>query len=224
AVFVGSHTEPAHMGPTWFSELGMALGTEGYDVDLVPYGDSFSAADLEDAAIVVVLPVADYPSPAGDVSLYDEAWTEDEISLLEDYVTTGGFLVLTNSAHRLKYTNRVLDANEDWPDQNDLAVAFGVRFLEEPTAASETRVTSAHPVMGGAQVLAMARGNALSFEISSGQVLVWAGEQPVIALVPFGKGEVLVLGDLGLLGSGAGEPLNLRFWRALASYARTRQP
>lgn len=222
AVFVGSHTEPAHMAPTWFIDLGMALGMEGYDVDLIPYGDSFAAPDLEDTAFVVALPVADYPSPAGDVSLYDEAWTEEEIAALEDYVTQGGLLVLTNSAHRLKYTNRVLDTNEDWSDQNDLAARFGVRFLEEPIATSEARVTADHPIMAGMRVLSLAPGNALSFEISSGEVLAVADERPVIALVPFGGGEVLVLGDLGLLGSGAGEPLNLRFWRSLAGYARSR--
>lgn len=218
ALFVGSHTEPAHMAPTWLVDLGMALGMEGYDVDLIPYGDSFGAAELEDAAFVVALPVADYASSAGSV---DEAWTEEEISALENYVTEGGLLVLTNSAHRLKYTNRVLDANEDWPGQNDLAARFGVRFLDEPIAASEARVTADHPLVAGIQVLALARGNALSFEISSGQVLARADERPVVALVPFGKGEVLVLGDLGLLGS-AGEPLNLRFWRSLGSYARSR--
>jgi len=36
------------------------------------------------------------------------------------------------------------------------------------------------------------------------------------------KGEVLVLADLGMLGSARGEPANLVFWRNLANYARGR--
>jgi hypothetical protein len=221
ALFIASHTEPVHMAPTWLIDLGMALGMEGYDVDLIPYGESFDAAEIEDAAFVVVLPVADYPSPQGDLALYDEAWTENEVAALEDYVIQGGLLVLTNSAHRMKYTNRVLDANEDWPDQNDLAERFGIRFRSGTLEGTEARVTSDHPILGGMRVLMLPGGNAVPFEIASGEVLAQVNGEAVAALVPYGGrgGEVLVLADLGLLGA-AGEPVNLGFWRALAAYAR----
>jgi hypothetical protein len=34
-------------------------------------------------------------------------------------------------------------------------------------------------------------------------------------------GQVLVLADLGILGSAAAQPANLQFWRNLARYARS---
>jgi hypothetical protein len=45
-----------------------------------------------------------------------------------------------------------------------------------------------------------------------------------VALVGSGSaaGEVLAIGELGILGSGAAQPVNFRFWGNLAQYARTR--
>ena len=70
----------------------------------------------------------------------------------------------------------------------------------------------------------MAAGNGVPFDLETGQVLSRAGDEAVIALVPYGDngGTVLVLADVGLLGQGWGEPLNLNFWRNLARYARSR--
>ena len=113
AVFVGSHTEAPHMGPPAFVELGMALALEGIDVDTIPYGTPVTAQDLHDAAMVVALPVHDYPSPEGDVTPYQEAWSAAEVDALDAYVTGGGLLVLTNSAHRLKYLAQQWETNED---------------------------------------------------------------------------------------------------------------
>jgi hypothetical protein len=123
-VFVASHTEAIHMAPTTFTDIGMLFGLNGFDVDMVPYGQPVSPADME-AELVVVLPVVDYASPDGDVDLYDEAWGQEEVAAMEAYVAGGGLLVLTNSAHRLKYSQWVLDPNEDWADANALAERFG---------------------------------------------------------------------------------------------------
>ena len=124
ALFVASHTESPLLTPTLMIEFGMALAWEGFDVDMVPYGQPVTAADLEDADLVVVLPVYDYPIPEADPS-YDEAWTEAEIEALVDYVDAGGLMVLTNSAANIRY-DRILDPNEDTLDMNDLASHFGV--------------------------------------------------------------------------------------------------
>ena len=59
AVFVASHTEVVQMSPSTLTDLGMTLVWEGYDVDLVPYRQPVTAADLQGAALVVVLPVVD---------------------------------------------------------------------------------------------------------------------------------------------------------------------
>jgi len=58
------------MAPTTFTDMGMAFEMLGFDVDMLPYGQAFGAADLADADLVVALPVVDYPSPDGGVDMY----------------------------------------------------------------------------------------------------------------------------------------------------------
>ena len=62
AVFVANHTESVHMTPMLFTDLGTILAWEGLDVDLVPWGEPLASADLEDAALVVVLRCTTIPS------------------------------------------------------------------------------------------------------------------------------------------------------------------
>ncbi len=109
------------------TEFGMALAWEGFDVDTIPYGHAVVEGDLDNTDLVVILPVHDYPSPDGQVSLYDESWTQEEADILEDYVRDGGMLVLTNSSNRLKY-NYAYEHNEDWQDINAVAGRFGVEY------------------------------------------------------------------------------------------------
>jgi hypothetical protein len=223
ALFVASHTEPVHMSPTTFTDLGMVLAWEGFDVDLVPYGQPVARADLQATDLVVVLPVADYPSPDGDAHAYDTAWSEAELTTLEAYVLDGGFLVLTNSAHRLKYVNSIQDSNEDWSDANDLAVRFGVTFRDGALKGAEAMGVGNHPLLQGLETLRLAEGNGVPFHLAAGQVLAQAGPEPAVALVEVGDagGQVLVLADVGLLGASSPEPANLRFWQNLAQYARS---
>jgi len=224
AVFIASHTEAPHMTPAALTDFGMALAWEGFDVDTVPYGRPLSPSDVEGASLVVVLPVLDYPSVVGDVTLYDEAWDPGEVATLQAYVARGGLLVLTNSANRLKYINQVLEPNEDWSDANALAVPFGVTFSAGALPGASARTSGSHALVQGVSELLMVPGNGVPFSVQSGQVLAVAGSQRAVALVGSGSagGEVLVIGDLGILGSGAAQPANLRFWRNLARYARTR--
>lgn len=221
-LFVGSHTEGVHMSPTSFVDFGMAMAWEGFDVDMVPYGRAVTAEDLRDTDIVVALPVHDYPSTDGDVNLYDEAWTTDEIDAIESYVRGGGFLVLTNSAHRLKYVNYVYESNEDWDDVNALSERFGVHYTIGGGGGSTATATGTHPLMSGVETLELAETNGVWFTASGAQELARVSVLPAVSLVVAGSGEVLVLADLGLLGSGTGEPANLVFWRNLADYARGR--
>jgi hypothetical protein len=226
ALYVGSHTEAAHMSGSSFTEFGMALAWEGIDVDTLPYGSDLAAADLEDTDLVIALPVHDYPSAEGDLSLYDEAWTTAEIDLLEDWVRGGGLLVLTNSAHRLKYLNYVYEDNEDWNDVNALAQRFGVRYSAGGLADSTATVISNHPLVAGVPSLLLASNNevynGVRFTAAGSQELARIGTRPAMALVTAGSGEVLVLADLGILGAPGGEAPNLEFWRNLAQYVRNR--
>jgi hypothetical protein len=221
AVFVASHTEAIHMTPAGLTELGMAFAMEGCDVDTVPYGQPVTAADLADADMVVVLPVHDYPSPAVDVSLYDEAWRSDEIDVLESYVRGGGTMVLTNSANRLKYLNRAYEQNEDLQDQNALASRFGITYYPRTLDGTVAEPVGSHPLMAGVDQLELVADNAVRFSTSSGQPIARASGAAAIAVVPVDSGEVIVLADLGLLGArGDGPPVNLRFWQNLARRAR----
>ena len=218
ALFVNSHTESVQMSPAAFTDLGMALAWEGFDVDMIPYGQAVTPTDLENTILVLVSPVLDYPSPDGDPTLYDEAWSQDEIDALDTYVAQGGLLVLTNSAHRLKYQPR--DPNEDWSDVNALAARFGVSYQDGTVSFTMAQTTGDHPLMAGISTLQLFEENGVSFTLSEGQVLAQAGGEPVVALVDYGSagGQVLVLADMGILASGD----NLTFWQNLAGYARSR--
>jgi hypothetical protein len=224
-LFVASHTEALLMSPIGFTDLGQTLAMAGFDVDLIPYGQAVTPADLEDAALVVVLPVLDYPSQAGDLSLYDEAWSEQEIETLEAYVANGGLLVLTNSAHRLKFSNSMIDYNEDWQSLNPLAERFGISYrfgtVYEKIFWAEK---NSHPLVERMSYLELLPGNSVPLKLQQGQVLAWADGRIVIGLVDHGDagGQVLALADVGLLGNDAGTPQSLRFWQNLAQYARSR--
>jgi len=226
-LFVASHTEPGHMTPAGFTEMGMTLAMEGIDVDLVPYGQAVTPVDLEDTDVVVVLPVLDYPTTGGDLELYDESWTQAEIDALESYAQSGGLLVLTNSRHRLKYDTAGLDPNEDWADANALASEFGVTYQDGVVEADEARTEGDHPLVKGIRTLELGPDNGIPYELASGlagEVLAWHGDTPVVTLLDHGSqgGQVLVLADVAILTSGWGEPHNLPFWQNLGQTARAR--
>jgi hypothetical protein len=222
-LFVGSHTEATHMSPVAFTELGMAWAMAGYDVDLIPYGQAVTPGDLEDADLVVALPVLDFPTAESGLEQYDEAWTQEEVDALEAYTASGGLLVLTNSLHRLKYGTLGLDPNEDWEDANALAERFGITYLEGTMEAEEAWVEGRSPLIEGVVHLDLAPGNGVPFEMDGAvdaEVLALADGEPVMALVNHGLGQVLVVADLGILGADWGGPDNLPFWQNLARYAR----
>jgi hypothetical protein len=227
ALFVGSHTEMLHMSPVAFTELGMTLAMAGFDVDLIPYGQPVTTADLEGASLVVALPVLDYPTAGGDLDLYDEAWTQAEIGALEGYAAAGGLLLLTNSRHRLKYGTIGLDPNEDWEDVNALASRFGVTYQAGALAGPGVRTDVDHPLLAGVTALELGEGNGVPFQVddeAGGQPLAWAGADPAAVLLPYGSagGEVLILADVASLSAGWTDPQNIQFWRNLATYARDR--
>jgi len=195
-------------------------------VDVIPYGQSPTAEDLADAALVLVLPVIDYPSADDDLALYDEEWHADEIDLLVQYVEQGGLLVLTNSAKRL-FFGEVSDANEDWEKVNALAGPFGVSYEGDPFPLSDARITSDHPLTENTIGLRMIANSGLPISLQAGETLAVLGEQAALGLVDYGGmgGQVLILSDLGLLDLydfGHRQRDNLTFLRNLARYARDR--
>jgi len=226
ALIIATHTEVLHMTPTMLIHLDRALAWEGFDVDVIPYGQSPSSADLTDTDLVLVLPVIDYPSVDSDLTLYDEQWRADEIELLVSYVEQGGFLILTNSANRL-FLGRVGEANEDWEDANALAAPFGISFGGDPFLTIRMFVAGFHPLTGDLFDLGLIANNGLPLSLQGGEVLAEAQGQVAIGLLDYGGagGEVLALSDLGsldLYNPREGERDNLDFLRNLARYARDR--
>lgn len=227
AVFVGTHTEVTGMTPAALTTFAMALDYMGLDVDLIPYGATFATSDLSDADMVIVLPSIDYPSEAaGSVDWYDVEWKREEVEILRQYVEEGGLLVLTNSAHRLKYFYYApFEENEDWSDMNDLAEVFGVEFLPGEIGRESAELLT-HPLTEGLSRLRLTGENAMPFIYQRGQDLARAEGKSVVALIPFGNkgGEVLVVGDLGIFDRqpDEGRAANLDFWLNLAEYAQER--
>jgi hypothetical protein len=224
ALFVGSHTEALHMSPTALIELSMTLAWSGFDVDLVPYGQAVTSGDLEDADLVIVLPVVDYPHDLTDVAVYDEAWTPEEVDALESYVDGGGFLIVTNSGHRLWFSNSTMEVNEDWSDVNDLATRFGVTYSEGTISGGIALAVGSGALVSGVERLWMATDNGVAFDVQNDAATVLAAVEgdPAAVLIEVGDsgGQVLVLADLGILGDGRGEGDNPRFWLNLAQQVR----
>lgn len=226
ALIVATHMEELAMTPTMLIHLDRALAWEGYNVDVVPYGQPLRSADLVDADLVLALPVFDYPSVVGDLTLYDEGWNPEEIELLVNYVESGGFLILTNSANRL-FRGRVFEANEDWEDINALAAPLGISYGGEPFQTIRAFVTSAHPMMENLTDLVLLAHNGLPLTCQGGEVLAEAQNRPAICLGNYGGagGQVLALSDLGMLDlydPREGERDNLDFLRNLVRYASGR--
>jgi hypothetical protein len=201
----------------------MALSMAGLDVDLVPHGRAVTPELLEDTDLVIVLPVLDYPSPDGDVDLYDEGWADKEAAALLAYAEGGGTLVITNSAHRLKFGNQGLDANEDWADANALARRLGVIYQEGILAASQAQPVGDHPLLEGVTSLELGRNNGVPFEVEGiqAEILAEADDRPAMALIEHGTagGRVIVLADVGMLLSASTTPRNVTFWQNLAQFA-----
>ncbi len=226
ALIIATHTEVLHMTPTMLMNLDRALAWEGFDVDVIPYGQSPTADDLADADLVLVLPVIDYPSADGDLTQYDEEWSTDEIDRLVAYVEQGGLMILTNSARRL-FFDEAPDTNEDWEKVNALAAPFGISYESVPFPRTRALIVSEHPLTEGLSSLVMIANNCLPINLQTGETLAEMEGQTALGLVDYGGagGQVLVLSDLGsldLYDFGRREKDNFTFLRNLARYAANR--
>jgi hypothetical protein len=211
AVLVASHTESPHMAAAGWSEFGMALAWEGFDVDTVPFGTPVTPTLLAGADLVIALPVIDFGEP-------DEEWDNGEVQALTDHVADGGRLVIAASAYRLRLSNGRYEPNEDAQDVNALASRFGVTFGSGTIGAATATPAASHALLQGVTTLELVSGNGVPFTVTGGQVLARAGAQAVLAAAGTG-GRVVVLADVGMLGSAQSTSVNLQFWRNLARWA-----
>jgi hypothetical protein len=217
ALFVASHTAPASM-VTSLRELGMALSTAGFNIDTLPYGMPVTAADLENAGIVVLLPTYDYPSEA------DENWSQAELAALTQYVEDGGLLVVTNSENAHIMTIPAHDFNEDLLDINDLVEPMGITFNGADENPERTKLVIEHALTKDTITLLTYGDAGVTFELDKGEVLYSSNDKPMVALVNVGEhgGQVLVVGDLGILIDENGGEDNLQFLMNIAEFARNR--
>ena len=217
ALIVANHTEPVSMVTTVTRELGMALAWEGFDVDLLPYGQALAQSDLENVGVVVLLPTLDYPGE------HEETWDDVEFALLEAYVEEGGFLIVTNSANNFASTRPLNDKNEDTLDLNPLLNQIGVEFEEGTIRAQIATPASKHILTNGIGYLTLYSGNNVLFTMNTGQELFEISGHPVIGLIEYGDqgGEVLIVADISLLFDSSGDANNLPFIKNIVNYAHT---
>jgi len=217
ALIVASHTEPASMVTTVTRELGMALAWEGFDVDLIPYGQALTQSDLENVGFIILLPTLDYPGP------HEESWTEAELALLDTYVAEGGFLIVTNSANSFASTRPIDDENEDVLAINSLLEPMGVVFQPDIVQGDFALSAGMHPLTAGVSYLAFYSGNGVPFHMNAGINLVQVNGQPSVGMVEYGDqgGEVLIVSDISLLFDSSGDANNLPFIKNIVNYAGT---
>jgi len=215
ALFVATHTESATIPCGMLRDLGMALAWEGFDIDLLPYGQVITPADLENVSLILLLPSLDFPGPNS------ETWSKAEFALLTQYVEQGGFLVVTNSAYNLASTRQLADLNEDATDFNPLLKPLGIQFSYGNLGGGIVRLTASHPLAAEAKYLTSVYDGLQVPMTQKGGVALAPG---VIGLVDYGSqgGQVLVIADLGLLRDNVDGAKNLNFIKNLAYYARSR--
>lgn len=217
ALVVASHTQSP--GLTVLRELGAALSWEGFDVDLIPYGESITEEDLKDVGVVVIPPSLNAPGKSPEV------WNEDEIALLQNYVAEGGLLVVINSSHY--YASTILHASLNLSKRsvNAVLAPMGIKFRLGGTGSDETaRAAADHPLTQNATYLTLQGGNAVAFSMTNGLTLIRGAGNPLAGLVDYGSngGQVLVIAEIGLIQDSGDGAKNMQFIINIAHYASTR--
>lgn len=221
ALIVASHTEPLNFVTATLRELGMALAWEGFDVDLIPYGQAISRSDLENVGIVVLPPTMDFPGP------HNEEWSEPELALLNGFVQDGGFLVVTNSAYNYS-TNIPLDENnEDALKLNALLEPMGITFRSGKIKGGYDEIAKAvadHALTENATYLTYNHYSGVPFSMKDGLELMRADYKTIVGLVEYGErgGQILIIADMGIIQTDRVGARNLDFLKNIARYAKTR--
>jgi hypothetical protein len=222
AIFVASHTESVHTSVNTLNNLSMTLAMFGYDVDVIPYGQTVTSDKLADADLVVILPVFDY---ALDDLTTDESWSPGEIEAVKAYVADNGLLIVSNTWRWFgPFSLDTGPINEDWDELNSLVEHFGVTFNDEPINGDVGPLANT-PLLDQVDSMTLGIGSAVNFSFDQRAMpLIGAGpEQPLVAGVDMGDegGLVLIIGDFGMLRARgeASSPTNLRFWFNLARFA-----
>lgn len=195
-VFLANHTESPHMTPAGFPKFTQALIDAGYQVSIIPYGQQLTADHLTNTDMAIVLPVYDY-SPENGAD--NTGWTSEEVKILDGYAQGGGRVLVINSGYRLKLYNRVLEENEDWSALNMLTNQWSVNFKGRGSEYNPLNVED-RGLLEGVSTISITPLNTVSFSIESGKALAGILTDTYVAQVEVGYGEVIILGDLSILG------------------------
>lgn len=223
-VFLAAKNEPPLTVPINLREFGIAMAQAGFDVDIIPYGESFTVTDIANAAMVIVLPSMDYAGASNAVSSYDVSWQEQEIEALRQYVSNGGFLVLTNTEAVWGFYDYEMDTNEDWSDMNAVAERFGISYDAYLSTSWSPLTQSKHPLMSGIAKLNIGSRYSVPFVMTGGSVLTGTPSATIVGITSYGTngGEVLALADLALLARDWYSLMNPEFVANLAAYIQQR--
>ncbi|MGH9668347.1 MAG: DUF4350 domain-containing protein, partial [Bryobacteraceae bacterium] len=131
--------------------------------------------------------IADPDTPAeSDHPKYLEA---SEIDSLTHWVEQGGRLVLFGNDK----------GNAEFEHFNRLAARFGIKFVEttygKAEGHSKLTLTGSGPIFDGAPIFYAVDVAPLTVTAKNAQILLADRDTPLMALVPFGRGRVLALGD-----------------------------
>jgi len=216
-VFLANHTEAPQMTPAGFVAFSQALEVAGYEISVIPYGAALSSDSIASAELVVALPVYDFPIMDDQTSGYDTGWTREEAAIIDAYVRNGGKLLVVNCGARLKLVNRVMDLNEDWSDLNLLTEQWGVHFTRIG-ARAQTINAEDRGIMSGVSAMIVTPETAVEFETANGKVLAGMDGADYMALLEVGKGQVLILSDMTVLGDTEEGPLHEQLLINLANW------
>jgi hypothetical protein len=221
ALIVSSHTEPVNLVTAMLRELGMALAWEGFDVDLIPYGQALTAPDLENVKIIILPPTLDFAGP------HNEDWSEPELALLSEYVQNGGLLVVTNTAYNYSTKIPLEENNEDSLKLNPLLEPMGISFRAGKIKGTNDEIAKAvavHALTENATYLTYNHYYGVPFSMEDGLELMRADYKTIVGLVDHGEkgGQVLVIADMGILQTDSVGAKNLDFIKNIARYAKMR--
>ena len=170
--------------PGGYSEFGKLL--EGIGATLRMAQEPLTPQVLSGVHCLIIAD-PDIPKEAPDPKYIGE----DEIRTIRDWVRDGGRLVLFGND----------PGNAEFEHFNRLAREFGLQFLETKYAdASKSskltiQIPFNHPVLSGGGAFYAVDVAPLAVSARGAQILIADRDAALMALVPFGRGQVVALGD-----------------------------
>ena len=219
AVIVASYHQPATLVTAGMRDFLLLAAMRGYDVDVIPYGTALTDDGIRDAEFVMVMPPEDYalPGPTSETVVIPPS----AATVLEQYVGTGGVLMLVNSGYVVGLNGNQTVVNEDSSAMNVLGQPFGIHF-GNVTRQAKTVFTEPDTWLGQrVPTIALKQTTAVGIELTYGEPLAGVtSTTSILATVDYGAGHVVAIGEGTIFyGNYATESTpNIELWKALLDY------